>query len=79
MRTIDLKDRPAHLTHQLRWRAGQTHAAILHDADAMAAFGFVHIMGSDQNRGPSGGQVKQLLPKFPPILWINRSRRLIQK
>lgn len=45
----------------------------------MAALGFVHIVGGDQEGEVFGGQSVNLFPKFSARFRIDTGRRLIQE
>ena len=60
-------------------RVHRKQLAIAHDADALAVFGFVHVMGRDQDRDATLGQTVDEIPESPAGIGIDAAGRLIQE
>ena len=64
---------------QLRGRAERDHAAAVHQRDAMAVFGFVHVMRGDEDGVAGRGKLVDQLPEVAARDGIDAAGRLVQK
>ena len=59
---------------QLRRRAQRDHLAAVHQRQAVAVFGFVHVMGADENGVAGRGKVADQRPRSCRARWGPRRR-----
>ena len=69
----------ARLADDLVDRAGRQHTPVGDVADAVAALGFVHVMGRDQHGEAARREPVDLVPELAPGLRVDASGRLVEK
>ena len=64
---------------QFSGRAERDHASAVHQRDAMAVFGFVHVVGGDENSVAGCGKLVDQVPETAPGDGIDAAGGLVQK
>ena len=64
---------------QLGRRPHREQPAAVHDGHAIAAFGFLHVVGRDKSREPALPQAGDAVPQLPAALRVQPGRRLVQE
>jgi len=75
----DLHDIGTHLVHQLLGAAISALLAIGQDGQAVAALGFVHVVGGHQDGGAGIAQVEEFFPELAAVFRVYRRGWFIEK
>lgn len=78
-RPLDHEGRQPGIRHHLVHGAGGQQLAVGNIADAVAAFGLVHIVRRHQHGQPAARQAVDLVPELAPRLGIDARRRLVEQ
>ncbi len=77
--TFDDEGGEPRILHHLRHGAGGQQFAVGDVGDAVAALGFVHVVGRNQHGQPAAREVMDLVPEFASGLGIDAGGRLVQQ
>src|SRR5687767_9445026 len=76
---LDHVNRQTRFGDDLAGRAGHEEGAVRYVAQAMTAFGLVHVMSGHEDGQPAGGAAMQFVPEFATGSWVDAGGRLVEK